>query len=145
MFIIVICCYFSPPKVRCKQMHCGWQWLFNYIQLVDKLATSLLRTHLVDNFLQGCWAQQTCYKLFQQLVIVLQFNNLSISCKWRPYSNLIKYQHCYNLLTSLLQACCEHILLTSWNIFTCVYSLLEIPSLCTNLPLPFDHSFLSFP
>jgi hypothetical protein len=28
MFIIFICCYLSLPKVRCKQMHCGWQWLF---------------------------------------------------------------------------------------------------------------------
>jgi hypothetical protein len=31
--------------------------------------------------LQVCWAQQTCYKLFQQLVIVLQFNSLSTSCE----------------------------------------------------------------
>jgi hypothetical protein len=30
MFIIVICCYLSLPKVRCKQMHCRWQWLFNF-------------------------------------------------------------------------------------------------------------------
>jgi hypothetical protein len=37
------------------------------------LVPSLLR--LVGNLLQGCWVQQTCYKLFQQLVIVLQFNN----------------------------------------------------------------------
>jgi hypothetical protein len=66
---------------------------------------------LVDNLLQGCWARQTGYKLFQQLVIVLQFNSLSTSCEWQPCSNLIKKQHCYNLLTSLLQACCEHILL----------------------------------
>jgi hypothetical protein len=33
MFIIVICCYLSLPKVRCKQMHCGWQWLFNAIHV----------------------------------------------------------------------------------------------------------------
>jgi hypothetical protein len=50
--------------------------------LVPSLLTSCQR--LVDNLLQGCWAQQTCYKLFQQLVIVLQFNNLSTSCKWQP-------------------------------------------------------------
>jgi hypothetical protein len=40
---------------------------------------------------QCCWAQQTCYKLFQQLVnMILQFNNLSTSCEWQPCSNLIK-------------------------------------------------------
>jgi hypothetical protein len=47
-------------------------------------------SQLVDNLLQGCWAQQTCRKLFQQLVIILQFNNLSTSCEWQPCSNLIK-------------------------------------------------------
>ena len=78
--------------------------------LVPSLLTSCQR--LVDNLLQGWWAQQTCYKL-QQLVIVLQFSNLSTSCEWQPCSNLMKQQHCYNLLISLLQACCEHILLTS--------------------------------
>jgi hypothetical protein len=56
--------------------------------LVPSLLTSCQR--LVDNLLQGCWAQQTCYKLFQQLVIVLQFNNLSTSCEWQPCSNLMK-------------------------------------------------------
>jgi hypothetical protein len=54
----------------------------------------------------------------QRLVIVLQFINLSTSCEWQPCSNLIKQQHFYNFLTSLLQACCEHILLTSCEIFT---------------------------
>jgi hypothetical protein len=39
----------------------------------------------VDNLLQGCRAQHTCYKLFQQLVIALQFNNLSTSCEWLNY------------------------------------------------------------
>jgi hypothetical protein len=47
--------------------------------LVPSLLTSCQR--LVDNLLQGCWAQQTCYNLFQQLVIVLQFNNLSTLIK----------------------------------------------------------------
>jgi hypothetical protein len=28
-------------------------------------------------------------------------------------------EHCCNLLTGLLQVCCEHILLTSRKIFTC--------------------------
>jgi hypothetical protein len=60
--------------------------------LVPSLLTSCQR--LVDNLLQGCWAQQTCYKLFQQLVIVLLFNNLSTSCEWQPCSNyLIYYIH----------------------------------------------------
>jgi hypothetical protein len=68
-----------------------------------QLATRLL--NLTDLFQQD--------KLFQQLVIVLQFNNLSTSWEWQPCSNLMKQQHCYNLLTSLLQACCEHILLSS--------------------------------
>jgi hypothetical protein len=35
MFKIVICCYLSLPKVRCKQMHCGWQWLFKDLKAVD--------------------------------------------------------------------------------------------------------------
>jgi hypothetical protein len=71
-----------------------------------------------------CWqlatrplTRQTCYKLFQQLVIVLRFNNLITSCEWQPCSNLIKWQHCYNMLASLLRACCEHILLTSCELF----------------------------
>jgi hypothetical protein len=41
--------------------------------LVPSLLTS--GQQLVDNLPQGCWAQQTCYKLFQQLVIVVQFVN----------------------------------------------------------------------
>jgi hypothetical protein len=56
--------------------------------LVPRLLTSSQR--LVDNLLQSYWAQQTCYKLFQQFVIVLPFNNLSTSCEWQPCSNLIK-------------------------------------------------------
>ena len=47
--------------------------------LVPSLLTSCQR--LVDNLLQGCSAQQTCYKFFQQLVIVLRSNNLSTSCE----------------------------------------------------------------
>jgi hypothetical protein len=47
--------------------------------LVPSLLASCQR--LVDNLLQACCrAQQTCHKLFQQLVFVLQFNNLSTSC-----------------------------------------------------------------
>jgi hypothetical protein len=88
--------------------------------LVPSLFTSCKR--LVDNLLQGCWAEQTCYKLFKQLFLVQQFNNLSTSCEWQACSNLIKQQHCYTLLTSLLQVCCEHIL---WQVVrflrACVY------------------------
>jgi hypothetical protein len=99
-----------------------FQQLVNTQQDVFALLVLSLLTScqwLVDNLLQDCWAQQTCCKLFQQLVIVLQFNNLSTSYEWQPCSNLIKYQHCYTLLTSLPQVCCEHILL-SCEIFTCV-------------------------
>jgi hypothetical protein len=53
--------------------------------LVDKLSTTCWQLAI-----QGSWAQQTCYKLFEQLVIVLQFNNLSTSCEWQPCSDLIK-------------------------------------------------------
>jgi hypothetical protein len=46
--------------------------------LVPSLLTSYER--LVDNLLQGCLAEQTCYKSFQHLVIVLQFNKLWTTC-----------------------------------------------------------------
>jgi hypothetical protein len=82
--------------------------------LVPSVLTSCQR--LVDNVLQGCWAQQTCYKLFQQLVIVLQFNNLSTSCEWQPCMitsllsstisepvvNKLLEQHCYKSDAGLL-------------------------------------------
>jgi hypothetical protein len=44
--------------------------------LVPSLLTSCQR--LVDKWLQGCWAEQTCYKLFQQLIIALQLNNFQV-------------------------------------------------------------------
>jgi hypothetical protein len=47
--------------------------------LVPSLWKSCQR--LFRNLLQCCWAQQSCYKLCQQLVIVLQFINLSTSCE----------------------------------------------------------------
>jgi hypothetical protein len=75
--------------------------------LVPSLLTSCQR--LVDNLLQGCWAQQTCYKLFQQLVIVPQFNNLSTSCEW---------QSCSNLITALL-----YYTITLW--FPCLDGLIQ--------------------
>jgi hypothetical protein len=53
-------------------------------QLVDKLPTAhwQLTTRLLSS--------TDLLKLFQQLVIALQFNNLSTSCEWQPCSNLIK-------------------------------------------------------
>ena len=73
---------------------------------------------LVDNFLQGCWAQQTCYRLFQQLVIVLEFNNLSTSCEWQPCSNLITalLQLVAKLATSLLRT---HFVDKLWDFYAC--------------------------
>jgi hypothetical protein len=53
--------------------------------LVPSLLTSCQR--LVDNLLQGCWAQQTCYKLFQQPVIVLIYYGFYLITK---YINCIK-------------------------------------------------------
>ena len=71
-----------------------------------------------------CWqlvtGSLTCYKLFQQLVVALQSNNLLTSCGWQPCSNLITWHPCYNMLTILLQACCENILLQICEIFTYV-------------------------
>jgi hypothetical protein len=46
--------------------------------LVPSLLTSCQR--LVDDLLQCCWTRQSCYKLFQQIVIVLHFNNLPARC-----------------------------------------------------------------
>ena len=66
----------SSGYVRCLFPAC-WQ-------VVNGLLTTL----------QSCWASQTCYKLFQQLlqqpVIVLHFDNLSTSCEWQPCRNLTK-------------------------------------------------------
>ena len=64
-------------------------------QLVNKL--------WVTNLLQAWWTQQPCYKLFQQLVIVLQVNNLSTSCE---------QQTCYKLdeLNSLVTSCSNNLL-----------------------------------
>jgi hypothetical protein len=77
------------------------------------LVPSLLTSCLVDNLLQGCWAQQTYHKLFQQLVIVLQFNNLSTSCEWQICSNLINN----SIITTFWQACYKPVANTScWQV-----------------------------
>jgi hypothetical protein len=78
--------------------------------LFPSLLTSCQR--LVDNLLQGCWAQQTCYKLFQQLVIVLQFNNFSTSCEWQP----ALLQLVDELATSLLRT---YLVDKLWDFYVC--------------------------
>jgi hypothetical protein len=88
------------------------------------LAPSLLTScqRLIDNLLQGCWSQQTCYKLFQQLAIVLQFNNLSTSCEWQPCSNLMKFEITWLLqlvdkfATSMLRT---HLVDKLWDFYVC--------------------------
>jgi hypothetical protein len=79
-------------------------------QLVNRMCSHCLfptYSHFLSDLLATCYKvaelnRPVTYKLFQQLVVVLQFNNLSTSCEWQPCSNLIIQQHCYNLLTSLL-------------------------------------------
>jgi hypothetical protein len=71
-------CSNAVPTTSCQQDV--------FALLVPSLLTSCQR--LVDNLLQGCWAQQTRYKLFQRIVIVLQLSTLS--CGWPSCSNLIK-------------------------------------------------------
>jgi hypothetical protein len=64
---------------------------------------------LVDNLLQGCWAQQICYKLFQQLVIVLQCNSLLTSLLTTWKNN--------NIVTTCWQACYKPVANTScWQV-----------------------------
>jgi hypothetical protein len=60
-------------------------------QLVNKLATSLLRRHLVDKLLE-----QHCHNFV---------NKLATSLLRRHLVDKLLEQHCHNLLTSLLQAC----------------------------------------
>ena len=78
----------------------------------------VIRKWLVDNLLQGCTTPQTCYKLFQHIVITLQLarSNLKIS---------ISLQLVDKLATS---SCFEHIFWTSCEIFTCVILPLELLS-----------------
>jgi hypothetical protein len=79
-------------------------------QLVNRMCSHCLfpaYSQVVSGLLATCYKvaelnRLVTYKLFQQLVVVLQFNNLSTSCEWQPCSNFILQQHCCNLLTSLL-------------------------------------------
>jgi hypothetical protein len=61
---------------------------------------------LVDNLLQGYWAQQTCHKSLQQLVIVPQFNNLSTGCVRTVCCQLVEKlpTTCWQLATRLLSS-----------------------------------------
>jgi hypothetical protein len=88
---------------------------------------------LVPSLLTSCLygLLTTCYKVVElnRLVACCSNNSLS-SCNstsyvWQPCNNLMKQHHCYSLLTSLLQACCEHIF--CWQVVrflrVCVASL----------------------
>ena len=56
---------------------------------VPSLLTSCYKS--AADLLQAWWTQQSClYKLFQQLVIVLQVNNLSTCCESQTWYNLTK-------------------------------------------------------
>jgi hypothetical protein len=78
----------------------------------------------------ACWQLvngllTTCYTRFLSSIDLSQVVPTTCYCPaFNNSTTLLQldeiYQHCYNLLTSLLQACCEHILLTSCEIFTCV-------------------------
>ena len=56
--------------------------------LVPSLLTSCYKP--AADLLQAWWTQQPCYKLFQQLVIGLQVNNLSTSCEQQTWCNLTR-------------------------------------------------------
>ena len=57
--------------------------------LLPSLLTSCYKS--AADLLQAWWTQQDClYKLFQQLVIVLQVNNLSTCCESQTWYNLTK-------------------------------------------------------
>jgi hypothetical protein len=82
----------------------------------------------------SCWdllqVVETCYKLFQQLVIVLQFNNLSTGCEWQPCSNLINN----SIVTTCWQACHKPVANTScWQ---------DVRFLCVDVVLKYRKIFL---
>jgi hypothetical protein len=81
--------------------------------LVPSLLTSCRR--FVDKL------STTCYKLFQQLVIVLQFNNLSATCcEWQPcrnYKITALLQLVDKLATSLLRT---HLVDKLWDSYVCM-------------------------
>jgi hypothetical protein len=79
--------------------------------LVPSLLTSCQR--LVDNLLQGCWFNRLVTSCSNKLLSSCNSTTWSTSCEWKSCSNVIKYQHCYNLLTSFLQGCWFNRLATS--------------------------------
>ena len=78
MFIIVICCYFSLPNVRYKQMHCGWQCQKSDLQNIVFLAEWIWKlkiswgVQVLNNFnlnLVSIWSersQRSSHDLSQQ-------------------------------------------------------------------------------
>jgi hypothetical protein len=89
---------------------CDW---VNYGLLVLCLLTSCQR--LVENLLQGCWAQWTCYKLLSSCnsTICQQVVSDKLVATWRNNS----------IVTTCWQACYKPVANTScWQvvIFTCV-------------------------
>jgi hypothetical protein len=103
-------------------------------QLVNRMCSHCLfpaRWQVVNGLLT------TCYKDVELDGLVTSCSNNLLStfnstiCQQVVSDNLVATWwnnsiNCYNLLTSLLQACCEHILLTSCEIFTCVQSLSKV-------------------
>ena len=84
----------------------------------------------------ACWQvatslQQTCYKLNELNSLVTSCsNNLLSGCKSTTCQQVVSHKLgttwqnnsiATNLLTRLLQACCEHNLLTSCAFFACVF------------------------
>jgi hypothetical protein len=83
--------------------------------LVPSLLTSCQQ--LVGNLKQGYWTQQTCYKLFQQLVIVLQFDNKM--CSHNLTTRCVRNRLVASLSTScnnavILSSCYNHNLFTQF-------------------------------
>ena len=102
------------------------------LQACGRLATSLMNSTALLQVIPT-----TCYRaVSQQLVNKLWVTNL---VQLDKITALL-----YNLLTSLLQACCEHILLTRCEIFTCVLHyhsllLLTVEKNCTAKCSAYSH------
>jgi hypothetical protein len=84
MFIIVIFCYLSLPKVRCKQMHWGWKWLFNLttVDTVQKPSSKVER---------GAARLKYVYKFS---VIYIRFMRTSILLFTTTTIHLFVLEHC---------------------------------------------------
>jgi hypothetical protein len=131
-------CYKPVEETSC------WQDIGTALsQLVNKPATSLLKTYLVENILylveksleqhchnlltsllQVCWRDILLTSCWNGIVTAL-VNKLARSLSRRHLVDKLLEHHCRNLLTSVLQACWGDILLTScWNsiVATCQQS-----------------------